>query len=50
MQMGYAPEDWADKPFIAILNTWSDINPRHAHFNHRVEDVKRAVPDRRARP
>lgn len=43
MQMGYAPEEWTDKPVIAILNTWSDANPCHAHFKHRVEDVKRGI-------
>jgi len=43
MQMGYAPEEWAGKPVIAILNTWSDANPCHAHFKQRVEDVKRGV-------
>ncbi|MEZ0172268.1 L-arabinonate dehydratase [Microvirga sp. TS319] len=43
MQMGYAPEDWAGRPVIAILNTWSDINPCHAHFKQRVDDVKRGV-------
>ncbi|MEM0990534.1 MAG: L-arabinonate dehydratase [Pseudomonadota bacterium] len=43
MQMGYGPEDWAGKPVIAIVNTWSDINQCHAHFRHRVEDVKRGV-------
>jgi dihydroxy-acid dehydratase len=43
MQMGYAPADWEGKPVIAILNTWSDINPCHAHFRQRVEDVKRGV-------
>ena len=43
MQMGYAPEDWAGRPIIAIVNTWSDINPCHTHFRHRVEDVKRGV-------
>ncbi len=43
MQMGYAPEDWAGKPVIAIINTWSDINPCHAHFKQRVEDVKRGI-------
>lgn len=41
--MGYAPADWAGKPVIAILNTWSDINPCHAHFKTRVEDVKRGI-------
>ena len=43
MQMGYAPSDWVDKPMVAIINTWSDINPCHAHFKQRVEDVKRGV-------
>src|SRR5687768_11656174 len=43
MQMGYAPDDWAGKPIIAIINTWSDLQPCHAHFKHRVEDVRRGV-------
>jgi dihydroxy-acid dehydratase len=43
MQMGYAPVDWKDKPVIAIINTWSDINQCHAHFKQRVDDVKRGV-------
>jgi len=43
MQMGYAPEEWADKPIIAILNTWSDLQPCHSHFKTRVEDVKRGI-------
>ena len=43
MQMGYGPEDWAGRPVIGILNTWSDVNPCHAHFKQRVEDVKRGV-------
>ncbi len=43
MQMGYGIEDWNGRPVIAILNTWSDINPCHAHFKHRVEDVKRGI-------
>ena len=43
MQMGYAPEDWQGKPIIAILNTWSDAQPCHLHFKHRVEDIKRGV-------
>ncbi|MEP7063641.1 MAG: L-arabinonate dehydratase [Betaproteobacteria bacterium] len=43
MQMGYSPADWVGKPVIAIVNTWSDINPCHAHFKERVEDVKRGV-------
>ncbi|MCZ6560785.1 MAG: L-arabinonate dehydratase [Gammaproteobacteria bacterium] len=43
MQMGYAPEDWDGKPVIAVINTWSDINPCHAHFKHRVDDIKRGI-------
>jgi dihydroxy-acid dehydratase len=43
MQMGYAPSEWAGKPVIAIINTWSDINPCHAHFKHRIDDVKRGI-------
>jgi dihydroxy-acid dehydratase len=42
-QMGYGPEDYAGKPVIAIVNTWSDINQCHAHFKERVQDVKRGV-------
>ena len=43
MQMGYSHEDYADRPIIAIINTWSDLQPCHAHFKQRVEDVKRGV-------
>ena len=42
-QMGYDRSDYAGKPVIAILNTWSDINPCHTHFRQRVEEVKRGV-------
>ena len=43
LQMGYTREDYQGKPVIAILNTWSDINPCHTHFKQRVEEVKRGV-------
>ncbi|MDH3453226.1 MAG: L-arabinonate dehydratase [Gammaproteobacteria bacterium] len=43
MQMGYAQDDWQGKPVIALINTWSDINPCHAHFKQRVEDARRGV-------
>lgn len=43
MQMGYAPEEWAGRPVIAILNTWSDAQPCHMHFKTRVDDVKRGI-------
>src|SRR5579885_3203223 len=42
-QMGYARADFAGKPVIAIINTWSDLNPCHAHFRTRAEEVKRGV-------
>ena len=42
-QMGYARSDYLGKPVIAIVNTWSDINPCHAHFRQRAEEVKRGV-------
>jgi dihydroxy-acid dehydratase len=42
-QMGYDRADYAGKPVIAILNTWSDINPCHSHFRQRAEEVKRGV-------
>lgn len=43
MQMGLGPKDWVDRPVIGILNTWSELNPCHAHFRQRAEDVKRGV-------
>jgi len=43
LQMGYAPEDFINKPVIAIVNTWSDANQCHTHFKQRVEDVKRGI-------
>jgi dihydroxy-acid dehydratase len=42
-QQGYDAADYAGKPIIAILNTWSDANPCHAHFRLRAEEVKRGV-------
>jgi dihydroxy-acid dehydratase len=42
-QMGYDAIDWGRRPVIGIINTWSDINPCHAHLRARVEDVKRGV-------
>src|SRR5690349_5599553 len=42
-QMGFAAEDYAGKPVIAILNTWSELNPCHQHFRERAEAVRRGV-------
>src|SRR4030088_3103020 len=43
MQIGYAPEEWAGSPVIAILTPWSDAQPCHMHFKSRVNDVKRGI-------
>jgi dihydroxy-acid dehydratase len=43
LQMGYDYQDFAGKPVIGILNTWSDLNPCHAHLRTRAEEVKRGV-------
>src|SRR5262245_33695282 len=42
-QMGFDRSDYAGKPVIAIINTWSDINPCHTHFKQRVEELKRGI-------
>ena len=43
MQGGFARADFAGKPVVAVLSTWSDLNPCHAHFRERAEDVKRGI-------
>jgi dihydroxy-acid dehydratase len=42
-QFGYDAADWAGRPVIGIINTWSEINACHAHLRARAEDVKRGV-------
>jgi dihydroxy-acid dehydratase len=42
-QMGFGREDYAGKPVIAIINTWSEISPCHSHFRVRAEEVKRGI-------
>ncbi|MBV9611191.1 MAG: dihydroxy-acid dehydratase, partial [Acidobacteriaceae bacterium] len=42
-QIGYAREDYLGKPVIAVVNTWSEINPCHYHLRERAEAVKRGV-------
>jgi dihydroxy-acid dehydratase len=41
--IGYDADDWRGKPVIGIINTWSEINPCHAHLRSRAENVKRGV-------
>jgi dihydroxy-acid dehydratase len=43
LQLGHRKEDFTGRPVIAILNTWSEINPCHAHLRERAEAVKRGV-------
>ena len=42
-QGGYDAADFAGKPVIGIINTWSDINFCHTHLRARAEDVKRGI-------
>ena len=42
-QLGADPQDHMGKPVIAILNTWSELNPCHMHLRERAEHVKRGV-------
>ncbi len=42
-QLGFEREDFLGKPVIAIVNTWSEINPCNAHLRERAEMVKRGV-------
>jgi len=42
-QLGFSAEDYAGRPIIAVINTWSEIATCHQHFKTRVEDVKRGV-------
>ena len=43
MQLGYAEEEFRDRPVIGILNTWSEINSCHGHFPDRAREAKRGV-------
>ena len=42
-QMGLRREEFMGKPVVAIINTWSDLSPCHAHLRDRAEEVKRGV-------
>ena len=41
--MGCIQADYAGKPVIAIINTWSYLNPCHSRLRECAEDVKRGV-------
>src|SRR4029453_14029427 len=42
-QMGFASKEYAGKPIIAILSTWSDLNTCHTHFPQRGAGIKPGV-------
>ena len=42
-QMGWDAVDWEDKPVIAVLNTWSDLNTCHTHFKLIADQVKKGI-------
>jgi dihydroxy-acid dehydratase len=42
-QQGVRREDVMQRPCIAIVNTWSELSPCHAHLRERAEAVKRGV-------
>ena len=42
-QLGVNASEHLGKPVIAILNTWSGINPCHQHLRERARQVERGV-------
>ncbi|WP_432262629.1 IlvD/Edd family dehydratase [Cupriavidus sp. TMH.W2] len=42
-QMGLRRDEFMSRPVIAIINTWSDLSPCHAHLRERAEAVKRGI-------
>ena len=42
-QMGMRRDEFMGRPVIAIVNTWSDLSPCHAHLRERAEAIKRGV-------
>jgi dihydroxy-acid dehydratase len=42
-QMGLRREDVLGRPIVALVNTWSDLSPCHAHLRERADAVRRGV-------
>lgn len=42
-QQGWRREDVMSRPMVAIINTWSDFSPCHAHLRERAESVKKGI-------
>ncbi len=41
--MGFDDIDYKNRPVIAILNTWSELNTCHSHFKERAAEVRRGI-------
>lgn len=41
--MGFDDIDYQNRPIVAILNTWSELNTCHSHFRDRADDVRRGI-------
>ena len=41
--MGFDDVDYTDRPIVAILNTWSELNTCHSHFQNRADEVRRGI-------
>ncbi|MCO8120283.1 L-arabinonate dehydratase [Stieleria sp. TO1_6] len=41
--MGFDDIDYQNRPVIAILNTWSELNTCHSHFRDRADEVRRGI-------
>ncbi len=41
--MGFDDIDYQDRPVVAILNTWSELNTCHSHFRNRADEVRRGI-------
>ncbi len=42
-QRGLARDEFLGRPVIAVLNTWSDLSPCHAHLRERAASVREAI-------
>jgi len=42
-QMGFRRQDFVGRPVIAIVNTWSELSPCHAHLRERAAAVRQGV-------
>src|SRR5258706_3533396 len=43
LAMGFRREEFAERPVIAIVNTWSELSPCHFHLRERADAVRRGV-------